>query len=981
MHPRLFLITFLALCSFSVALSEESTLVARTTITVPESSATPVVKATPLLTTNVPLSLTTPATPLPTPSASATPTPTVTHEGLSLPNSPLEITESSKDLKPSASARPHQLEASTLPLKKETSPLPATALSALRAARAKFQAMKQAPETLQQPAASPQPNLSAEQAASTASPTVTPTVTPTAAPTVTPAVTPAVVPISDSSSTNLVSPATTTSPTASPTPINLNEKISMQFPHTSIMEILALYEKLTGKRIIRDSNLAGPELSVMIADPISKKEAINVMESSMLLNGYVLIPVDEKTVKVLGPSRPPRTEGLPLYLEESELPTDGDQLVSFYQPLHFLSTTEAITILQGVVQLNPFGSLVAVPNTSAIVITDKTPIIRKALALLKVIDHESSQIITEFVLLQRADAEKTVETLNQIFGKESSTPAPTPAKGGSGQPGGPNTPNNQPQQPIPPASDNSNPGDERVFSGKVQFIADKRTNRILVVTRAENYRYVRELIANLDKAQAPEEPLVRPLNYMSATDVFPVLVDMLKNKDDDTTQNQIKPQATPQNPFNNSGSSSTSSGLLGSQNPMDGSSSSIGGSSGVNAGGNHADRLNESQRQSPPQSAIVGSTSIVADPTANSIIVYGPPESKAKARQIIDLLDRRPQQVYLAAVIGQMRLEEGMEYGASYLFHYDGFNTLANTFGGDLGKAAGAALLNGINSTFPGAAGTNSLGSSSLTRTAGINNAVSNSQGGLTLFGSIGGSVDMYAKFLESTGKFKTIARPTVYTSNNKKATILSGRRIPYQSQTLNSLVNAGATGTSSQTANSITANITYQDVLLKLEVIPLINSDKEVNLIIAQQNQTVDTQATLDEAKTGINAPVINTQELTTSVRIPSGSTIVLGGLIQDEKNNEEKGIPYVNKIPIIGPLLGGHTQKNKVRTELVVMIQPIVIDSNTSMEKASNIEGGSSDLGTEAKGLEKKLQPTPTPPPKKKKFKLFGMPKQGNY
>lgn len=854
-------------------------------------------------------------------------------------NTPSPTIEKSKTLtQPFSPANSQEPEISQ-DQKKDAVSLPTNALSRLRAARTKYQGVQNRAEALHQANGSSQRETLTSLPAST----------------------------SEVSSVSITSSPHQTPPPVSPSSPNLEETISLQFPHTSIMEVLALYEKLTGKHIIRDSTLYGPgaELSIIVADPVPKKEAINMIESSMLLNGYVVIPVDEKTVKVLSSSRPARTEGLPLYLEESQIPNEGDQFVSFYQPLHFLSTTEAINILQGVVQLNNFGTLVAVPNTSAIVITDTTPIIRKALALLKVIDHESSQIITEFVPLQRADAEKTVETLNQIFGKENAS-TPTTVKG-PGQGAGPNSSNNQaPAQ----TADTSNPGDERVFSGKVQFIADKRTNRILVVTRTENYRYVRELIANIDQAQAPEEPLVRPLNYMSASDVFPVLVDMLKNKDDDTTHNESKAQQqTPQNPFNNN---NNSGGLLGSQNPLDGSSS------GASAGGSHADRLNESSKQSPPQSAIVGSTSIVADPTANSIIVYGPPESKTKASQIIDLLDRRPQQVYLAAVIGQMTLGQGMEYGASYLFHYQGFNSLANTFGG---PAAGA-LLNGINSAFPGAGGTTGNVTSPFANANGVNNTVNNSEGGLTVFGSIGGSVDTYAKFLESTGKFKTIARPTVYTSNNKKATILSGSRIPYQSQTLSSVVNnSGASTSSNQTANSITANVTYQDVLLKLEVIPLINSDKEVNLIIAQQNQSVDSTATSRLFKAGINAPVVNTQELTTSVRIPSGSTIVLGGLITEQKNNDEKGIPYINKIPIIGPLLGGSTNNSKERTELVVMIQPIVIDSNDSMQKASDHEGGTSDLGMEAKNLETKLQPSPkAPAPKKKKFKLFGMPKMNN-
>ena len=728
---------------------------------------------------------------------------------------------------------------------------------------------------------------------------------------------------------------------------NPEEKISIQFPHTSILEALALYEKLTGKRIIRDSNLAGPDLSLMISDPVSKKDAVALLESTMLVNGYALIPVDEKTVKIIGPSRPPRMEGLPLYQNVVELPTDGERVVSFYQPLHFLSPNEAINILQGVIQINPYGSLVAVPNTSSIVITDKTPVIQKALALLQIIDREPSQIITEFIPLQRADAEKTVETLNQIFGKEGGSTATQPPKP-------PNSPFQQPNAPsVTPAGDE----ETRIFSGKVQFIPDKRTNRILLVTKAENYHYIRELISKLDQAVQYEEPLVRPLNYVPVTDVFPVLVDMLKNKDDDT-QNGAKQQQTPQNSFKNNSNNSS--------NPLDPTGGGMG-SSSVNAGGSHGDRLNDSAQLQPPQSAIIGSTSLIGDPTANSIIVYGPPESKIKARQIIDLLDRRPQQVYLAAVIGEMRLTEGMDYGSSYLVHYQGFNALTHS----LGVEAAKSLFNGVGS----AAG---IGNAVANNTALIQDNINNTKGGLTLFGSIGGSVDMYARFLESTGKFRTIARPTVYTSNNRKATILSGRKIPYVSSTLNSIVNGQ---TSTQQANAQTSNITYQDVLLKLEVIPLINADNEVNLIIAQQNQTVADEATTKAVAAGVAAPVVNTQELTTSVRIPSGSTIVLGGLISDEKNVNQNGIPYISRIPIIGPLLGSVTNKKRERNELVVMIQPTVINSNESMFKESELQGGASDLAQRAKGLKAQLQPTPIPTPNKKKFKLFQMKKPDDF
>jgi len=703
-----------------------------------------------------------------------------------------------------------------------------------------------------------------------------------------------------------------------------NETISIQFPHTSVAEVLTVYEKLTGKRIIRDSNLAGPELSIMVADPVPQREAISLIESSLLLNGYTLVPVDGKTVKILGPSRPPRSEGLPLYLEESQLPQDGDKLVSFYKTLRFLSPAEAISILQGVVQLNAYGSLVAVPNTGAIVITDKTPIIRKALALLEVVDHEPTQIITEFIPLQRANVEKVVETLNQMF---------TGGAGGSSGGGAA-----QPPQGAQGAVVSSG-GEAHMLSGKAQFIAEKRTNRILMIVKAENYKYLRELISKLDQPMESDQPLVRPLNYLSVTDLFPVLVDMLKGKDEaeksSSSASNAQAQSTPQTQNQNQGSSS------GGINSSSGS-----------AVANSPDRLTEVARQSAPQSATIGSTSIIADASANSVIVYGPPESKAKAKQIIDLLDQRPKQVYLAAVIGQLQLTEGMDYGASWF---------AKINNGGSNNIVGAA----VNNTFAGAL--TNLVSSSLTNAI---NSFPSSLGGLTVYGTVAEGISTYAHFLETTGKFRTLSRPVVYTSNNKKATIFSGQNIPVPTSTLTSTT-PGIQG------SSIQANIQYQPVVLKLEVIPLINSDREVNLVIAQHNDKVGAYVNIG----GNSVPNILTQELTTTVRVPNGSTIVLGGLITDDKTIDDSGIPYLGKIPLIGPLLGGQSKKTRSRSELVVMIQPVVVDSNEAMEKASIEEGGASELGQRAKNLKEKLQPTPTPTPKKKKFELFKLPKIDSY
>ena len=737
----------------------------------------------------------------------------------------------------------------------------------------------------------------------------------------------------------------TLAPPAAPRPA---ESVSITFPRNSVLDVISFYETLTGKRIIRDSNLAGQELSIMVAKPVSREDAIAIIESSLLMNNYSIVPVDDQTIKILGPSRAPRTEGLPLLSEIQSLPADGDKVLSFYKPLSFISPEEAIAVVQGVVQINAYGSVVPVPNTNAIILTDKTPVIRKALGILDLIDVEPARVVTEFVQLQRANAERVVEILDEMFGKED----PAKAKGANTQP---QTPAN-PQNPEAPQAAGGTSGaryENRLISGKAKFLADKRTNRILVVTRVENYRYVRDVISQLDSAGNFEQPFTRILNYVPVNDVFPVLTDMLSDKDSEQQggTGQTGQNGSNNNPINSNANNNSNGGL---------------GSTGGD-GLNKPDRLSNETQQGAPQSATIGEIRLIADNNSNSIIIFGPPESKARAKQILDILDQRPRQVYLAVVIGQLRLSKGVDYGVSYLIRNKGFQPLNNLLGNS--DASGAAATSLSPSILPGGTFPNAA---SIVNPSSLTPALS-SLAGLTIYGSIADSVDVFARFLESTERFRTLSRPVIYTTNNRKATILSGQKVPVPTQSLTTATGGGVNGNDS----AITSNIQYQDVVLKLEVIPLINSDREVNLIIAQTNDNVIGTDTIS----GNKVPIIATQEITTSVRVPNGATIVLGGLISEDKERAVEGMPYISDIPVIGSLLGGRTESKIRKNELIVMIQPFVVDSNHDMMKASAYEGDRSPLGRDGQAMtapiaEQKTPPavwtpTPLPPEKKKKFR----------
>ena len=564
---------------------------------------------------------------------------------------------------------------------------------------------------------------------------------------------------------------------APPAPAKPPESVSITFPRNSVLDVISFYETLTGKRIIRDSNLAGQELSIMVAKPVSREDAIGIIESSLLMNNYSIVPVDDQTIKILGPSRAPRTEGLPLLSEVQSLPADGDKVLSFYKPLSFISPEEAIAVVQGVVQINAYGSVVPVPNTNAIILTDKTPVIRKALGILDLIDVEPARVVTEFVQLQRANAERVVEMLDEMFGKDD----PAKAKGPSTQQT-PATPQN-PETPQAAGAPSGARYENRLISGKAKFLADKRTNRVLVVTRVENYRYVRDVISQLDSAGNFEQPFTRILNYVPVNDVFPVLTDMLSDKDSEAK------------------SGSTQGSQNGSNNPLNQNSNnnSSGGLGGIGGDGiNKPDRLGNESQQGAPQSATIGEIRLIADNNSNSIIIFGPPESKSRAKQILDLLDTRPKQVYLAVVIGQLRLSKGVDYGVSYLIRNKGFTPLNNLLGNS--DASGVAATSLSPNMLPGGVFPNPA---SIVNPGSLTPA-SSSLAGLTVYGTIADSVDVFARFLENTDRFRTLSRPVVYTTNNRKATILSGQKVPVPTQSLTTATGGGIRGKgSASTSNS----------------------------------------------------------------------------------------------------------------------------------------------------------------------------------
>jgi len=680
--------------------------------------------------------------------------------------------------------------------------------------------------------------------------------------------------------------------------------VRLTFPSTSVNEILSLYEVLTDKRLIRDSALsAGQPLTIMVPGEVPQSEAIRLIEASLLLNGYSFVPVDEKTAKVLGPSKFPRAEGIPIYSTPYMLP-DSDQVVSYFMKFDYLAPTEAAQLFQTFISPpKAYTAFTPVPNVQAVLITENVPVIQNLIALKAMVDVPPAQVMTEFITLKRADAEKVAEVLQGLLEQRDAkavTASSRPPQGG--QPAQGSALQNQLAQ-ASQASSGAAQFESNLVAGETQIVADPRTNRILVVTRPVNFPYIQKLIRELDAPVPLDAVLERSLQFVAATDVLPVLSDLLS--DGEETEGTT----------GSGGGESRGSALERSTGQGAGSRNS-GSGGGIGA----ADRLSEPDGNAAPESVIIGKTKIIADNSSNSIIVIGPPDSREKASQLLDMLDVRPRQVYISAVIGQLNLSDDMEFGLSYFLRYQG----------DGGTGAAGTILNSL---FTG--GTSTTNPSDLIRPELFTQALS----GLSVYGTIADSVDIYARALESTGKFKILSRPVIYTTNNKKAVISSGQEIPYTSSAISS-VNGGING------NSLSSNITYKDILLKLEVVPLINSNKEVTLVIAQTNNNLLGE---EEFGNGNKAPIISAQELTTTVTVPSGGTVVLGGLITETMEADDSGVPFIMRVPVLGYLFK-KTVRKVLRTELLILLQPTVVENNEELAEVSWQERYRSKLGDEA-------------------------------
>src|SRR5213596_4271086 len=304
-------------------------------------------------------------------------------------------------------------------------------------------------------------------------------------------------------------------------PLNAPATVRLQFPNSDGVDVLHLYEQLTGKKLVMDNFVQG-KVNIFIAKDVSREEAIKIIEMSMSLNGISLVPAGRDLLDVVGAGQNPRKAPVPIVSDLADIPA-GNPVISFLFRLQYADPQELQQVLMAYFQGSSGTiNILALPKSSSLLVTQNADIIRELASVIEQVDVAPAEVVSEFIKLERADASKVVDMLKDIF-----------EKGGqpSTQPGirSVRVPPTVPQ-PVPVENEISGAtglSEEAVVVGKIKLTADARTNRIHVVTRPINMPFIRKLIREFDANVEFGKPVTRPLRYISAGDVLPVLVQAL----------------------------------------------------------------------------------------------------------------------------------------------------------------------------------------------------------------------------------------------------------------------------------------------------------------------------------------------------------------------------------------------------------------------------------------------------------------------
>ncbi|MFM9028134.1 MAG: hypothetical protein ACKOQ6_09060 [Bacteroidota bacterium] len=168
--------------------------------------------------------------------------------------------------------------------------------------------------------------------------------------------------------------------------------VALNFQNAPANELLALYRALIPEELVEDSGIQmGPPVTLQTKSEVSREKAVEMIESTLMLNGYTLLQQAPGIIKVLGPAKFPRSQGTPIYYSLTDLPK-GNRVVTYFMSLKNVTPMDAVQLFQAQVSPpNSYTSFMTVTNVNAVLITESTPVIRQLVGMQPSFDVPSKE--------------------------------------------------------------------------------------------------------------------------------------------------------------------------------------------------------------------------------------------------------------------------------------------------------------------------------------------------------------------------------------------------------------------------------------------------------------------------------------------------------------------------------------------------------------------------------------------------------------
>jgi general secretion pathway protein D len=451
----------------------------------------------------------------------------------------------------------------------------------------------------------------------------------------------------------------------------------------------------------------------------------------------------------------------------------------------------------------------------------------------------------------------------------------------------------------------------------VKFVPVARMNAVLVVTRKPSLlQTAAKWIQRLDSPDTTRAGVhVYRIRYGEARQMARVLNETFVGGSSaslDTAADQVAPgsglSATSSGGFATSGSGLTQGNQSSTTNQQGSSSfARLGGldqrnnANAPGSAGAAAASANALGGNGPGGAPLLPGVRITPDTVNNALLIYATQENYRIIERTIRQLDRPQLQVAIDATIAEVDLNDSLSYGVQFFLQSQslGFNP-------DRGS-----VLN-VPSSPPGVQPTPNA-------TTGLPGAfLSRAFPGFNFLIGPEAQPNLILDALRAVTDLKVLSNPSLVVVDNQVATLMVGSDVPITTGSANVLT----------TSNTIVNTVDYRSVGIILRVVPRINVNGNVRLDIEQEiSQVSNASSSTSSSSSSTNlTPTFSERKVKSSISVASGQTVLLAGLIQEQKEIDRSGIPVLESLPNVGDAFS-HQTKTTTRTELIVFIRPQII------------------------------------------------------